>query len=97
MPDANGYEEFLFRVIIQGNLERAIEASLLENNIPPVDIPNANIETQPSIVQNNFNSSNYVYNAIEQLNRKIKDGDTLFLEKLGFRIDTLVLYEVEIN
>ncbi|MFT4643983.1 MAG: hypothetical protein ACI8RP_001010 [Urechidicola sp.] len=49
------------------------------------------------IVQNNFNSSNYVYNAIEQLNRKIKDGDTLFLEKLGFRIDTLELNGIEIN
>lgn len=32
------------------------------------------------IVQINFDASNYVYNAVEQLNNKIKQNDTLFLK-----------------
>lgn len=35
------------------------------------------------IVQVNFNGSNYVYDAIEQLDYKIKEGDTASLRKLG--------------
>lgn len=36
------------------------------------------------IVQNNFDSSSYVYNAIELLNNKQKQGDVVFLSKYGF-------------
>ncbi len=49
------------------------------------------------IVQNNFNSSNYVYEAIDQLNKKIKEGDTVYLKNAGFRTDTIVLREVLIE
>lgn len=50
------------------------------------------------IVQINFKSSNYVYDAIEQLNGKIKEYDTLSLSKLGFYDDgKLSILEVEIE
>jgi len=39
------------------------------------------------IVQNNFDSSSYVYNAIELLNVKYKQGDKAFLKKYGFDVD----------
>ncbi|MCP4970414.1 MAG: hypothetical protein GY932_07470 [Arcobacter sp.] len=52
------------------------------------------------IVQNNFNSSSYVYNAIEQLNNKIKEGDTIFLQEAGFKSDiegNIIIQEIEIE
>ena len=49
------------------------------------------------IVQNNFNSSNYVYEAVEQLNKKVKDKDTIFLKNAGFRTDTIVLKLIKIE
>jgi hypothetical protein len=36
------------------------------------------------IVQNNFNSSNYVYNAVELLNVKYKQGHAQFIKKYNF-------------
>ena len=48
------------------------------------------------IVQNNFQSSNYVYEAVNQLNQKVKEKDTAFLKNAGFRTDTIVLSKVEI-
>ncbi|HNP66397.1 MAG TPA: hypothetical protein PKH16_00700 [Aequorivita sp.] len=39
------------------------------------------------LVQINFDSANYVYNAIDQLNMKIQENDTKFLEENGLLID----------
>lgn len=39
------------------------------------------------IVQNNFDSSDYVYNAVELLNVKYKQGDNRFLKKFDFDIE----------
>lgn len=39
------------------------------------------------IVQINFNAANYAYNAIDQLNHKLKEGDLEFLEEEGFLVD----------
>jgi hypothetical protein len=50
------------------------------------------------IVQINFGGSNYVYNAIDQLNTKIEENDTLELAALGFRKgSSLLLSSVEIE
>ncbi len=49
------------------------------------------------IVQNNFKSSNYVYNAIYQLNNKLKEKDTVFLKNAGFKTDTIVIKKIEIE
>lgn len=43
------------------------------------------------IVQLNFNSANYVYNAIEQLKHKIYSGDTVFLKQTGIIADKQLL------
>ncbi|MDP2686902.1 MAG: hypothetical protein Q8O62_06755 [Aequorivita sp.] len=39
------------------------------------------------LVQINFGSANYVYDAIDQLNVKIQESDTKFLEENGFLVD----------
>ena len=39
------------------------------------------------IVQNNFDSSNYVYNAVDLLSVKYKQGDKAFLKKYDFNIE----------
>lgn len=39
------------------------------------------------IVQNNFDSSSYVYNAVELLNVKYKQGDRRFLAKYDFNVE----------
>jgi hypothetical protein len=50
------------------------------------------------IVQINFRGSNYVYDAIDQLNNKIKENDTLELAKMGFlKAENLLLRKVEIE
>ncbi len=49
------------------------------------------------IVQNNFGSSSYVYNAIELLNRKMKQGDGRFLKRYGFNPETPELVTIEIE
>lgn len=48
------------------------------------------------IVQTNFESTSYVYNAIQLLNTKQKQGDGKFLKKYGFNVDTPELVELEI-
>lgn len=57
---------------------------------------NSNKETT-LIVQNNFYSSDYVYQAVEQLNQKIKEKDYSYLKNAGIRTDTIVLREVLIE
>lgn len=85
--------QFLFnhwwKILIVAIIGAVIGYFLEENNEP-------NKETT-IIVQNNFDSTNYVYDAIEQLNNKISEGDTLFLKEKGFYKDDFVLLEVEIN
>jgi hypothetical protein len=50
------------------------------------------------IVQINFDASNYVYDAIEQLNRKIEDYDTIALAKMGiFNKGELIVSAVTIE
>ena len=50
------------------------------------------------IVQINFGGSNYVYDAIDQLNTKIKENDTIELAALGFRKgSSLLISSVEIE
>ncbi|MGV6827951.1 MAG: hypothetical protein ACWA45_00980 [Flavobacteriales bacterium] len=49
------------------------------------------------IVQNNFDSTNYVYDAIEQLNNKIKENDTTFLKEKGFYNAETELIEIKIE
>ena len=50
------------------------------------------------IVQINFNAANYVYDAVEQLNKRIKENDTLALRALGFYPQgKLGIYNVEIE
>ena len=49
------------------------------------------------IVQTNFDSTSYVYNALELLNRKNLQGDYAFLSKYGFSTDTPELGNVVIE
>ncbi len=49
------------------------------------------------IVQNNFDSSSYVYNAIDLLNVKYKQGDKRFLTQYGFDTDTPDLDDILIE
>ena len=49
------------------------------------------------IVQNNFDSSSYVYNAIELLNVKYKQGDKAFLNKHDFNADNPDLDDIIIE
>ena len=49
------------------------------------------------IVQTNFDSTSYVYNALELLNRKNLQGDKVFLSKYGFNTETPELSEVVIE
>lgn len=41
------------------------------------------------IVQTNFKTQPYVYNAVEQFNLNVKENDTAFVESLGLNIDDL--------
>jgi hypothetical protein len=49
------------------------------------------------IVQNNFDSSNYVYNAIEMLNIKYGQRDSNFLSKYNFDVEEPELFSIEIE
>ena len=49
------------------------------------------------IVQNNFDSTGYVYDAIELFQRKQKQNDGKFLKKYGFNTKEPELYELEIS
>ncbi len=49
------------------------------------------------IVQNNFNSSSYVYQAIKLLNTKYQQGDVNFLNKNGFNYDDAEINEITIE
>lgn len=50
------------------------------------------------VVQVNFDASNYVYDAVEQLQNKIAEYDTVALKKMGFYRDhKLVLFYAEIQ
>lgn len=49
------------------------------------------------IVQINFDSTNYVYNAIEQLNNKVKEKDTLFLANQGLYSKKSIIVSSEIQ
>ena len=49
------------------------------------------------IVQNNFDSSNYVYNAVELLARKSGQEDTLFLQAIGIKPEVSKILEVSIE
>jgi hypothetical protein len=49
------------------------------------------------IVQTNFNSTDYVYEAVEQLNQKVKEKDTLFLKNIGLRTDTISIKAIKIE
>ncbi len=53
-------------------------------------------ETQ-LIVQNNFDSSSYVYNAVDLLNVKYKQGDKAFLKKYDFNVEEPDLEDVIIE
>jgi hypothetical protein len=53
-------------------------------------------ETQ-LIVQNNFDSSSYVYNAVELLNLKYKQGDKAFLKKYNFNTEEPDLEDIIIE
>ncbi len=48
------------------------------------------------IIQNNFNSTHYVYNAVEILARKHRRGDIAFLKKHGFNEVSGSILEIEI-
>lgn len=49
------------------------------------------------IVQNNFDSSNYVYNAVEMLARKSGQEDTIFLKKIGINHEVTTILEISIE
>lgn len=49
------------------------------------------------IVQINFDSTNYIYNAIDQLNKKIEQNDTLFLVNQGLYNDNPLIVSAEIE
>jgi len=49
------------------------------------------------LVQLNFDSSHYVYNAVDQLNKKIQENDTLFLQKEGLYNEESILISTEIK
>jgi hypothetical protein len=49
------------------------------------------------IVQNNFDSSGYVYSAVELLNVKYKQGDKAFLKKYNFNVDDPDLEDIIIE
>ncbi len=48
------------------------------------------------IIQANFDSTSYVYNAIELLNTKQKQGDKKFLQQYGFNTEDSELVDLEI-
>lgn len=49
------------------------------------------------IVQNNFDSSSYVYSAVELLNVKYKQGDKTFLKKYNFNVEDPDLEDIIIE
>lgn len=49
------------------------------------------------IVQNNFNSSSYVYEAVKLLNVKYQQGDKTFLKKHGFNTEETEINEITIE
>ena len=49
------------------------------------------------IVQNNFNSSSYVYEAVQLLNVKYQQGDRTFLERYGFDPEATEITEITIE
>lgn len=49
------------------------------------------------IVQINFDSTNYIYNTIEQLNNKIEDKDAIFLTKEGLYNEAPLIISSEIE
>jgi len=49
------------------------------------------------IVQNNFDSSSYVYSAVELLNVKYKQGDKVFLKKYNFNVEDPDLEDIIIE
>jgi hypothetical protein len=49
------------------------------------------------VIRTNFNSEEYTYNAIDILAKKVKAKDTIFIEKNGFRGDTLEIKDIEIT
>ena len=85
--------QFVFRnwwKIILVALFGAISGYLINlNQNPP--------KTTTLIIQNNFNSSSYVYNAVEQLNNKLTEKDTTYLKNLGFNVEDIVLKKLEIE
>ncbi len=50
-----------------------------------------------ALVKVNFKTVDYVYSEIEQLNEKLKEKDSLFFDKNGFRADTLEMSKIEIK
>jgi len=50
-----------------------------------------------ALIRINFDSVDYVYTEIELLNGKLKEKDSLFFMKNGFRGDTLEMKEIEIR
>lgn len=56
-----------------------------------------NLKETTLIVQINFDSTNYVYNAIEQLNNKVEENDTLFLANQGLYNKKSVIVSSEIQ
>lgn len=50
------------------------------------------------LVQINFGAANYVYDAIEQLDYKINERDTILLKEIGFyKRDTIAIKKIEIE
>jgi hypothetical protein len=49
------------------------------------------------IIQNNFGSSSYVYEAVSLFNKKQKQGDAKFLKQYGFDAEDMTITEVEIE
>jgi hypothetical protein len=54
-------------------------------------------QTADVVIRTNFETGEYTYNALNILQAKIKENDTTFLAKKGFRVDTLELNKIEIQ
>lgn len=98
---SQGYESFLtniFRVILflKRNLIWIIGLFVIGAGLGFYLDKTTKVYDHKLIVTPNFGSSDFLYAKVEQLNAKIKEGDTVFLKKIGIQ-DTKKFTKIEIE
>ncbi len=61
------------------------------------DTKDPQLKSSKVLLKVNFETVNYVYATVENLNKKINDNDTLFLKETGFSVDPKIIQKVEIT